>query len=130
VQLRRRTVAIVTTIMALAVVAEGSSITSSRLASIGGSLLTGLTDPQLFLGPQQDDAFAHGDSAAHPVLIETQDGGAWKVFARLRASSAGIFVATATHTWTSGFLRARADGQVSLPFSFVEPPDRFLHPFG
>ncbi len=65
------------------------------------------------------------------VRIEQHGPGGWSLVARLEANRVGIFSAELT-TRKRGPLRAvlAADGESSLPFGLVSPPDRAYQPFG
>jgi hypothetical protein len=65
------------------------------------------------------------------VRIEQHGPAGWALVARLEANRVGIFSAELT-TRKRGPLRAvfAADGEDSLPFGLVSPPDRAYEPFG
>jgi hypothetical protein len=73
------------------------------------------------------------DSKPSTVVIEKADarGGPWRRVATVVAGGNGLFSQNLPLKATaSAFLRARAVGSVTLPFSLTQPPDRPYHAFG
>ena len=71
-------------------------------------------------------------STATQVAVEQKTGGSWRRVWTGSADKYGIFRRTVGARAGNGPLRARvlSGGEASLPFSLVEPPDRFVCPFG
>jgi hypothetical protein len=64
------------------------------------------------------------------VVIEQKAGGGWRQLSVVTPDASGVFQATVKLAGT-GDLRARIqNGEASLPYSLVEPPDQFFNPFG
>ncbi|HEX2111596.1 MAG TPA: hypothetical protein VHF67_08585 [Gaiellaceae bacterium] len=64
------------------------------------------------------------------VIVEIKTGGSWRRLGTVRAGGSGIFTKTFRPRPRRGFVRARFNGERSLPFSLTYAPDRFVNPFG
>ena len=68
-----------------------------------------------------------------PVTIEVREGGGWRSIGDLSANRFGVFrrvLSTGYGQGRRGLVRARDDGQPSLPFSLRPVPDFYTPPFG
>jgi hypothetical protein len=63
------------------------------------------------------------------VIVEQRSSTAWRRIGRLQARSSGVFTGTLRAPVT-GWVRARAVGETTLPFSLQSVADRFFNPFG
>jgi hypothetical protein len=68
-------------------------------------------------------------SAPGKVVLERRLRGGWSRFAVLRANRRGIFQRTFNRR-PGGYIRARASGELSLPFAVRKTRDRPVCPFG
>jgi hypothetical protein len=64
------------------------------------------------------------------VVVEIKTGGPWRRLGTVRAGGSGIFTKAFGTRARRGHVRARFNGQRSLPFSLTYAHDRFVNPFG
>ncbi len=65
------------------------------------------------------------------VIVEIKTGTRWRrLGSTLSANKYGIFTRTYRVPYTKGYVRARAVGETSIPFSLKYVKDRYVNPFG
>jgi hypothetical protein len=64
------------------------------------------------------------------VVVQVKTGSVWKTLSSLQSNSYGIFQKTYKVPYKKGYVRAKASGETSVPFSLTYVPDRFVNPFG
>ena len=65
------------------------------------------------------------------VIVEIKTGTRWRrLGSTLYANKYGIFTRTYRVPYTKGYVRARAVGETSIPFSLRYVKDRYVNPFG
>jgi hypothetical protein len=64
------------------------------------------------------------------VIVQVKTGSIWKTLSSLQSNSYGIFQKTYKVPYKKGYIRAKASGEISVPFSLTYVPDRFVNPFG
>jgi hypothetical protein len=64
------------------------------------------------------------------VLVELKVGSRWRRLGTIRAAGSGIFTKTFRTPYRQGAVRARAVGEISLPFSLAFVGNRYVNPFG
>jgi len=69
-------------------------------------------------------------TTATSVTIQIKTGRTWKKLSTLNSNGQGIFTKTYKVPYRKGYIRAKASGQFSVPFSLTYVRDRFVNPFG
>ena len=69
-------------------------------------------------------------SRSASVVVEIKSGRRWRRLGTVRAPGSGVFQKTFRTPYRKGSVRARAVGEVSLPFSLTPVRNRYVNPFG